>query len=372
MTTQQKTYTWAVIGILVVAVVIWGASKGQKENNQETYKIGGAFALSGFAAEWGVADLNGATLALEEFNKRGGHDKKVELVVEDISSDSPKVISAVQKLISVDQVKVIIGPTWFDSFPGSAPIADEKQVVMITPSGAITAVQAEKVHQYVFSTWFRSDKEAEELIQHLSSKNQKKVAFVFTNDPFWEDIANRAKKAAPGFGVDVVKEFKFNINDADFRTALTQLKNLQPDVIVFGFSDESQLNTFLKQRIEIYPDSNLFATESIEEFAKKDEYKPLLTNLHFIAPKVDIPEFAQKYKERFGVDPVFGDSNSYDATNMVLDAIAAGNVSGPDIRDYVATTTFDTVTFGPVKFDEIGGVQGGEFIIKKINQNGST
>ena len=68
---------------------------------------------------------------------------------------------------------------------------------------------------------------------------------------------------------------------------------------------------------------------------------------------------------------MFGASNSYDATNMVLDAIAAGNVSGPDIRDYVATTTFDTVTFGPVKFDEIGGVQGGEFIIKKINQNGS-
>lgn len=369
--TTQKKVTLGIL-VLVAAGVVWFILQNKANNqtgNQETLKIGGAFALSGFASEWGVADLNGATLAVEEFNKKGTHGTKVELVVEDITSDSPKVISAVQKLINVDQVKVMIGPTWFDTFAGAAPIADENHVVMITPSGAITAIQADKAHTYAFSTWFRSDQEALELIRYLSSSNQKRVALFFGNDPFWQDLGNRAKQAAPALGVNIIREFTLNTNDVDFKTPLTQLKNIKPDVIVFGFNNEAQLSAFLKQRAEIYPESTLFSTESIEEFARKDDYKPLLNGVTFIAPKIDTPEFTQKYKKRFGIDPVFGASNSYDATNMILEALVAGKSSGEEIRDYLASQTFDTVTFGPVKFDEIGGVQGGEFQINLI-QNG--
>ena len=88
--------------------------------------------------------------------------------------------------------------------------------------------------------------------------------------------------------------------------------------------------------------------------------------MHAIAPKVDLGDFEGRYKERFGKESLFSASNSYDATMMVLEALNEGKNTGPEIQTFLKEGTFNTVTFGQVKFDEIGGVQGGRFVIKKV------
>jgi len=93
--------------------------------DEEMIKIGGAFAFTGFASGWGEVERNAISLAIEEINNAGGiNGKHVKLIAEDTLSDGTKTVSAVQKLINVDGVKIIIGPTWLDTFGGAAPLYD--------------------------------------------------------------------------------------------------------------------------------------------------------------------------------------------------------------------------------------------------------
>lgn len=360
----------ALIVIFVVLSLFLVNPTGQVTAKNNSIKIGGAFALSGFAAQWGEVELKGATLAIEEINSQGGiNGKKIELIAEDVASDSTKSVSAVSKLIHVDSVKIIIGPTWLDSFGGAAPVAEENKVIMVTPSASITAVKSAKNYTYVFSTWYRTNKEAQELVKHLSSASKKKIILFFGNDPFWQDFSNDIKRSSKNIGVEILEEFRFNSLETDFRTHLIRIKYLSPDAIIFGLNDEKGLLSFLQQRTVLYPDSSLYTTEYIEEFALKENYKNLLENVTFISPKSAENEFSKKYREKFGVDPVFSASNSYDATLMVIETLKHGNDNPDRIKDYLLNNTFDTVTFGKIKFDEIGGIVGGQFIIKRI-ENG--
>ena len=365
---MRKIWIAGIVLIAVALIVFTSLNATEYAANEAPIKIGGAFALSGFASQWGEAELNAAGMAIEETNAKGGIDgRKIEMITENIESDSIKSVIAVSKLIHADKIDVIIGPSWLDSFGGAAPLADENEVLMITPSASITAVKKEKNYGYVFSTWYRADVEIKELARHLSGK---RIVLFFGNDPFWEDISQNIKKNSDEFELKILGEYKFNSKETDFRTALIKIKETNPDAIVFGLNDERGILSFLQQRQVLYPDSVLYTTESIEEFLSKDDFKALMENMRILSPKIVENDFSDRYKERFGTEPVFSASNAYDATMILIEAMKAGNMDAESIRDYIANNEFSTVTFGNVRFDEIGGISGGEFVIKRV-KNGT-
>src|SRR3989304_8402625 len=74
-------------------------------------KIGATFSLTGGTDDYGKAALNGLTLALEEYNARGGYKgKKVELVAYDDETKPAKGVENVTRLIPRDKVFAVIGP----------------------------------------------------------------------------------------------------------------------------------------------------------------------------------------------------------------------------------------------------------------------
>jgi len=76
-------------------------------------KIGYLANLTGDAATWGVHEKNGAILAIEEINKKGGVlGRPLELVVYDVKAKAEDAISAARRLILEDKV-VAIGGTNF-------------------------------------------------------------------------------------------------------------------------------------------------------------------------------------------------------------------------------------------------------------------
>ena len=72
-------------------------------------------------------------------------------------------------------------------------------------SGPIgTAVKSAKNYTYVFSTWYRTNKEARELINHLSVSGKKKIILFFGNDPFWQDFSNDLKQGSKNTDIELV------------------------------------------------------------------------------------------------------------------------------------------------------------------------
>src|SRR5437764_1385734 len=77
---------------------------------QETIKIGVNEPLTGPFAASGTYVTNGARIASDEINAKGGIlGKKIELVIEDNKSNPTEAAAVAEKLITRDKVPVIMG-----------------------------------------------------------------------------------------------------------------------------------------------------------------------------------------------------------------------------------------------------------------------
>lgn len=360
----KKILIGGILILLVLGIIFLGRDDSSTSN---AYRLGGAFALSGFAGTWGEADRNGGLLAIEELQKQG---VDIELIVEDTKSDNRGTLSAVKKLISIDKVDVIIGPTWMDSFTAAVPVSDQEDIIMIAPSAAITAMESDEDFQNVFSTWYRSDIEMKLLPEYLEGIGLERVAIIGPIDPFWEDAKENFRKGAGASSIQVVSEESVDSASKDLRTQLAKIKQVDPDVLLFGFSSEENYLSFLSQKELLSPETVLVTTEAVEEFVDNEKYRDFLDGIIFIAPHTDLTDFTAQYQERFEADPLFSASNSYDAVMIIGEALQNTDGSSEAIREYLHNNIFNTTTFGETRFDALGGVTGGSFVIKRI-QNGS-
>src|ERR1700709_2481406 len=77
----------------------------------DTIHIGLVSEITGPNAEAGSYTINGAKLAVEQINKKGGIlGKQVELVVEDNQSTNPGTVLAFSKLGGNKDIPAIVGP----------------------------------------------------------------------------------------------------------------------------------------------------------------------------------------------------------------------------------------------------------------------
>ncbi|MDI6721115.1 MAG: ABC transporter substrate-binding protein, partial [Candidatus Aenigmarchaeota archaeon] len=94
----------------------------------QTVKIGFIAPLTGDAAVYGLPLKNMVELATEEINSQGGIDgKKVEIIYEDGKCNGKDAATAMQKLVSVDKVRVIFGGFCSSESLGAEPIATQNK-----------------------------------------------------------------------------------------------------------------------------------------------------------------------------------------------------------------------------------------------------
>src|SRR5260370_25363710 len=95
------------IGILVVALLV-GLGGPAPEAHR---KLGSTLSLTGGTDDYGKGAIMGLTLAVEEYNAKGGYKgQKVELVVYDDETTPAKGVENVTRLITRDRVFGIVCP----------------------------------------------------------------------------------------------------------------------------------------------------------------------------------------------------------------------------------------------------------------------
>ncbi len=179
--------------IAAVLLLIAGLRLTGNITKEDTIKIGGLFGLSGFSSEWGQADYNAALLAIEEKNKEGGiNGKRIEFIVEDTKSDLASTSTAFTKLIEIDNVEAVIGPTWSEFAEVVIPIANQTKTVVITGSagGELESFK----NKYFFSTWPSVKLEMRTLAKYMSIKNYKKTALVYSQTAWAISVADSFTK----------------------------------------------------------------------------------------------------------------------------------------------------------------------------------
>ena len=367
---MQKT-AWLVI-VIVVVVLGWQWFTQKPETViSETIKIGAALGLTGICVEFGEGELRAATLAVEEINAAGGvNGKKLKLISEDTLCDNKTTVSAFQKLINIDKVVAIVGPTWGDSFQGGYPLLREKQIVSVSPSAAIEALEFNRQPlNFIFSTWFPQRKEVTALQEYARSRRLTKFVIVHDTDPFGAMMASLFKEEAEKQKISIVEEHEVAVDTQDFKTIIARIKAKKPEALFVSFLGSDSKAVFLKQARELGITQDTFSSADIQNPVLLSSFASVLEGVIYTYPKgtESFDAFAKKYEIKYGVEPQGPSaSNAYDAVNILAAAMKKGGTNGAELERALLEISIPGVTFDTLKFSDKHQVAGGEFEIKTI------
>ncbi len=361
------------LGLTVLLAILglsafWYTSDRSADTMSEPYRIGAALGLTGDAAAWGAAALNGAKLALEEINVKGDiSGRRLQLQVEDTGSSAKGTMLAVAKLQDVNRADGFL-VTWLDVYQGAENILKQGKV-MVSPDAGVEAVNGSKVHPGVFSTWYRTQPKSELAVQHMAATGKKKLYMIAQNDSYYATAVGFMEEAAARYGIEVVGKDMLNPG-TDMKTVLLKIGSKKPDAVFFAFYDDQMNFEFLKRyRIFLSGAPAIYGDEFVQQNYSRPELKGMLENVLFYAPAQPDKKFAEAYVARYATPPVFGASTAYDAIYIMARLLQDHPA---DIDSYMRSTRFETASYGSMTFDAIGGVAAAQsyFTVKQI-RNGT-
>ncbi|CAN5251813.1 ABC transporter substrate-binding protein [soil metagenome] len=198
-------------------------------------KIGVAEALSGGAAQYGVAIRNGFQLAADEINAAGGvGGNKIVMVIEDEQGKKEEAINVLKKLIFQDQVVMVFGPTLSNSAQAADPIAQAAKTVVFGTSNTADGITS--IGDYVFrNSVTEADVLPETLKMAVAKSGVKKVAVLYgADDVFTKSGYDNFVKALTDLKIPVTTTETFAKGDVDFKAQLTKIAATNPDAIVLS------------------------------------------------------------------------------------------------------------------------------------------
>ena len=332
-------------------------------------KIGHVGPLTGGIAHLGKDNENGARLAVEEANaaklRIDGREAKFIFVGEDDQAD-PKVGTTVaQKLVDAKVHGVVGHLNSGTSIPASS-IYNQAGIPVI--SGSATNP---KLTEQGFKTQFRvvgrDDQQGPAIASYLAATQKPKlVAVIDDATAYGEGIANEVEKTLKAAGIKTLPREKGTDKTTDWKAVLTKVKGRNPDAVFYGGMDATG-GPLLKQGREL----GIKAVFSFGDGACTDEMKKLagdasdglLCSQAGLPPQAADRRFTDAYKKKFNADPILYAPFTYDAANLLIEAMKKANSAAPaKYLPELAKIEYPGAT-GRIAFDDKGDRKDAEMTI---------
>jgi len=331
----------------------------------ETIKVAILAPLSGPVPTFGVMTRDGALLAIEEWNAKGGVlNKKITTVVEDSQCTPDPAVNAANKVIDQDKVKYIIGEVCSKASIPVSEIANSKKVIQISPTSTnpdVTVGKDGKVKEFIFRACFidpfQGTVGAKFALDTLKVKN----AFIMLDqaNDYVKGLAEFFEKAYTAGGGKIVGKETYTAKDTDFSAILAKVAAAKPDVVYLP-DYYNVVNLVSKQAKEkgikaVFMGGDGWDSSDLDLKAADGGF---FTN-HY-SPQDNRPEvqnfvkaFGAKYKDDKG-QPKVPDALAalaYDAANILLQGIKeAGADDTTKVKDALKKISVNAVS-GQIKFD---------------------
>ena len=346
-------------------LILATAPGAAQENGIEVAALLG---LTGDSAQFGKGELDAITLAAEKWNRRGGiNGRKIKLEVENTATSPMQVVSGYKKLTDLDKHQVILGPTWLDTFQAVIPLAEKKRVLLLTPSAEGLALKHSNPKDLMaLTTYYSSSREVAALLQALQADGVRTVMGTYTQEPFFLLLRELVEKDAAKYGIRILESDNFDFGYSDFHSFMARARQKRPDCLLLFQTEEGTVLGFLRARKQHFPEVKVAGIHDFQGFFRKDGIRNLAGSFYYTHFLPADPPFVREFKDRFGYEPMLTHSNAYDAANMLFEALAAGKSTGPEIRDYLMSRRFKTVTFGDAGFTREGAIDKTEARVQKL------
>lgn len=329
----------------------------------EPISIGFVAGVSGRVADLGVSGRDAAQLAVEHRNQAGGiSGRRVHLIIKN-DEQLPDVARQVMRNLIHEGVSAVIGPMTSDMGIAVVPVANETGVLVVSPTVTTEALSGIDDQFFRVTSTTRSFASRNASYQ-IKAGRMRRVAAAYDlgNRSFTENWLENFRQAFAEGGGEILTTLGFEVsNDTTFLQIARDLLAVRPDgvLIVANSMDSALLCRQLRKLDEIIPITlaDWGATERLLELGGKAVEGVTVVQTfdrNCIAPRYQ--EFRRIYLERFNREPGFSGVYTFDAANVVMDAMSRQK-SGQSLKETVlAIRKFEGLQ-GPFSFDDFGDVR---------------
>lgn len=370
---MKKSVAWVIVIVVLVFAIVLNQNNNADSNQENSpIKIGITSLLSGDFSIVGENVVRSAQITIEQINANGGIDgRQVELVVEDAGCDSKTGLSAVSKLINVDNVKYIIGAMCSNGTISAAPIANEGEVIIMTPVTGGTGV--DNAGEYIFRTANSDLLAGRDLANAVDKLGFEKVATIAEVTEYTLDIQGSFEARANELGKDLVFSETFQPEVVDFRTQISKLKELKPEAVFVASQTGIGAAYFIKQARELGLEAEIFTDFTFVTNNNAKDVIGTFDDIYFADPEYaeesrEWKEFAGMYNEKYSFDPSipFHSAATYDAIMMLKDAIEEVGDDTGEVKNWLLENVKNREGLtGKFSLDENGNSDLG-FVVKRI------
>lgn len=357
---MQKKHT-IIFFFLILVVISLILLKNQNPLREEEIKIGAILALTGDAARVGEMERKGIELAVEELNSQGGiNGKQVTLVMDDFGLDNARAVSLFHRFVEVEKVDFIIGPTWSDASFAIAPLADQRQIVSITPSASLLPEE----RSFVFSIWPSDSVAAQKLAEQIRDDRVKRLAILAIQNLWSENLSKNVSERFTQLGGSIV--YSGVIINLDMRSELLKLQQQKPDAVYLA-ANVPEVAQYLKQAKELGVRLSIYGTDAIEDPELLKVAGELTDGIIYLWRKeARDDEFIKKFNEKYGEEPAMSAKEAYDAVMILAESLKHCEVKDSEcVRKEIAGLNDFHGASGVFSMAESGFPEK-EFIVKTI------
>jgi len=354
-----------ILGVLVILAMVLsscGAATGGGE-----VKVAVLAPLSGPVPTFGAMTRDGAMLAIEEWNAKGGvNGQKIVAVVEDSQCTPDPAVNAANKVIEQDKAKFIIGEVCSKASIPVSEIANAKQVIQISPTStnpSVTVNADGSTKNYIFRACFIDPFQGKVGAKFALENLKAKKAFVMVDqaNDYVKGLAEFFTKSFTDGGGEIVGTASYTAQDTDFSAILAQVADKKPDFVYLPdyYNIVNLVTKQAKEKGITVPFGGGDGCDS-SDLDLKAAAGGYFTN-HYSPedPRAEVQNFVKnfgaKYKDDTGKakTPDALAALAYDATGLLLQAMteAKSNTDTTKIADTLRKITFNGVS-GKITFDD--------------------
>ena len=371
----KKLLNWQkvlIVGLLFALLLVVGCSKKRPE--PQKIKIGAVLPLTGEIAEYGKRCKAGMDLALEELNSKGGvNEQDITIIYEDSHGNPKDGVNALQKLISIDGVRIVVGAVASSVTLAMEPISTRNKVILFSPASSSPKLTG--ISKYFFRDWPSDVLEATVLADFAHSELKiKNVAILYVNNDYGLGLKNELMKRFLELGGQVPVVESYEQGATDFRTQITKIKAKDPNAIYLaGYHREMAVATKqireLGIDVQILGDADYGVQELLEiagaasegAIYSTPEYEPS-------SGSTSMKRFTKAFRAKHGTEPSIFEANGYDAIKILSQAIADVGMDTDKISDYISSLKNYQGASGDISFGVNGEVS--KPVTIKIVKNG--
>jgi branched-chain amino acid transport system substrate-binding protein len=362
---DMRTIKIILLAITILSFAFWSCQ------DKQTIRIGVLLPLTGEYSKYGVAIKNGIDLAYFESNTKD----RIKLIYEDEKGEAKTATTVINKLLSNDNVDVLIGGATSSVAASIIPVTSKNKKTLISPYA--TAEELFNEGNYFYSLLPPDNFEGLFMSEYISSQELDSIGILYINNDYGAGIVSSFIEGCQKENIKILFSEGYGGGETNFKTQINKLKLLNVKAVYLPgyYAETSKILKQIKElgcNFKIVGSSNFYDPKFLMQSDADGVVfcYPSFNNDTTSVYKVFVDNYSLKYRQQPDAFAIQG----YDCFKLIEKIILENNsnskidfeIALKKIKDFQGVNSI--INFAPngsvVKSLDIYEIQNGKFEIK--------